>query len=94
MLYFWHRVGNGFLTLLSNMMTNLNLVAAGVGLSVVPASMAGTHPHAIAYRTLAASVKLGAPLTLAYRRHDCGGPTGTFIALVRQLAATQRPSAG
>jgi len=23
--YFWHRVGNGFLTLLSNMMTNLNL---------------------------------------------------------------------
>lgn len=24
-LYFWHRLGNGFLTLLSNMMTNLNL---------------------------------------------------------------------
>jgi len=24
-LYFWHRVGNGFLTLLSNMMTNVNL---------------------------------------------------------------------
>lgn len=24
-LYFWHRVGNGFLTFLSNMMTNLNL---------------------------------------------------------------------
>jgi glycosyltransferase involved in cell wall biosynthesis len=24
-LYFWHRVGNGFLTLLSNMVTNLNL---------------------------------------------------------------------
>jgi glycosyltransferase involved in cell wall biosynthesis len=24
-LYFWHRVGNGVLTLLSNMMTNLNL---------------------------------------------------------------------
>tara|TARA_A100001234_G_scaffold205882_1_gene201919 strand:+ start:531 stop:1226 length:696 start_codon:yes stop_codon:yes gene_type:complete len=24
-LFFWHRVGNGFLTLLSNMMTNLNL---------------------------------------------------------------------
>ena len=24
-LYFWHRVGNGFLTLLSNMMTNINL---------------------------------------------------------------------
>jgi hypothetical protein len=24
-LYFWHRLGNGFLTLLSNMFTNLNL---------------------------------------------------------------------
>ena len=24
-LYFWHRVGNGFLTLVSNMLTNLNL---------------------------------------------------------------------
>lgn len=24
-LYYWHRVGNGFLTLLSNMLTNLNL---------------------------------------------------------------------
>jgi len=24
-LYFWHRAGNGFLTLLSNMLTNLNL---------------------------------------------------------------------
>lgn len=24
-LYFWHRVGNGFLTLMSNMLTNLNL---------------------------------------------------------------------
>ena len=25
MLYFWHRVGNGLLTMLSNMFTNLNL---------------------------------------------------------------------
>jgi hypothetical protein len=24
-LYFWHRLGNGFLTILSNMFTNLNL---------------------------------------------------------------------
>jgi hypothetical protein len=24
-LYFWHRMGNGFLTLLSNVFTNLNL---------------------------------------------------------------------
>jgi len=29
-LYFWHSVGNGFLTLLSNMFTNLNLTDMGV----------------------------------------------------------------
>ncbi len=30
-LYFWHRVGNGFLTLLSNMFTNLNLTDMETG---------------------------------------------------------------
>ncbi|MEF7612639.1 LysR family transcriptional regulator [Aquincola sp. MAHUQ-54] len=72
------------------MMTNLNLVAAGVGLSVVPASMQGAHPHAIVYRPLPASMKLVAPLTLAYRGADADGPTGTFVALVREIAAQYR----
>lgn len=76
------------------MMTNLNLVAAGMGLSLVPASMQGAHPHAIVYRALEASVRLGAPLTLAYRREDCAGPTGTFIALVREIAAQYRARQG
>lgn len=67
------------------MMTNLNLVAAGVGLSVVPASMKGAHNQAIVYRALA-DFKLGAPITLLYREADCDGPTGTFIALARELA--------
>lgn len=30
-LYYWHRVGNGFVTLLSNMFTNLNLTDMEVG---------------------------------------------------------------
>jgi hypothetical protein len=30
-LYFWHRVGNGVLTLLSNMFTNLNLTDMETG---------------------------------------------------------------
>jgi hypothetical protein len=30
-LYFWHSVGNGFLTLLSNMFTNLNLTDMETG---------------------------------------------------------------
>lgn len=68
------------------MMTNINLVAAGAGLSVVPTSMIGTHAHAVVYRPLADAAKLRAPLTLVYRRHDCDGPVGTFLALVRELA--------
>src|SRR5262249_40624065 len=33
-LYFWHRVGNAFLTLLSNMLTNLNLTDMETGYKV------------------------------------------------------------
>ncbi|MCJ0762605.1 LysR family transcriptional regulator [Variovorax terrae] len=69
------------------MMTNLNLVAAGVGVSVVPASMQGQHPHAIVYRALAESARLDAPLTLVYREADCAGPTASFLALMRRIAA-------
>lgn len=72
------------------MSTNINLVAAGVGLSVVPASMRGAHPHAVVYRPIDNRVKLSAPLTLVYRKADCDGPTGTFVALARRVAAAHR----
>lgn len=69
------------------MLSNLNLVAAGAGLSIVPASMQGTHAHAVIYRPLEAAAGLDVPLTLAYRRAGELGPTATFIALLRELAA-------
>lgn len=77
------------------MMTNLNLVAAGVGLSVVPASMQGAQPHAICYRPLAPSVRLDAPLTLAYRagEADAPGAVATFVSLVLGIAARRAGSA-
>ncbi|QIL74308.1 LysR family transcriptional regulator (plasmid) [Diaphorobacter sp. HDW4B] len=68
------------------MMTNVNLVAAGVGLSIVPASIKGSHHQAVVYRSFDPSVNLWAPLTLVYRAHDCDGPLGTFIALAKKLA--------
>lgn len=71
----------------ARMHTNLNLVAAGVGVSVVPASMQGTHAEAIAYRPLKEAGQLDAPLTLVVRSADEVGPTATFTALLRQLAA-------
>ena len=74
------------------MMTNLNLVAAGAGLTVVPASMQGAHPHAVVYRPLSAPAELSAPLTLAFRGDECVGPTATFVTLVRALASSHGPS--
>lgn len=72
------------------MMMNLNLVAAGAGLSVVPASMRGVHAHSIVYRPLQKSAALEAPLTLAYRTADQQGPIATFLALARRIAAAHR----
>ena len=72
------------------MITALNLVAAGAGISVVPASMKEVHSRAVVYRPLARSVRLNAPLTLAYRVADEGGATATFVELVTTLAAETR----
>jgi len=68
------------------MMTNLNLVAAGAGLSVVPASMAGVHPQAIRYLPLAGSHTLDAPLTLVSREDEDSLPAQQFALLLRTQA--------
>src|SRR4029078_11049357 len=68
------------------MITNVNLVAAGVGVSIAPASMQGVHAHAVAYRPLTKSVRLNAPLTLVHRAADDAGPTTTFVDLVKATA--------
>lgn len=77
------------------MMTNINLVAAGAGLSVVPASMQGAHAHSVTYRRLQAGSELEAPITLAFRVDDDSAVTATFLALARNSAAavagTPRP---
>ena len=72
------------------MLTNLNLVAAGVGISVVPASMQGMQAHSVSYRALAQSNRLDAPITLVYRRDDCVGPTKEFVQLARRIAAEMK----
>jgi len=76
------------------MMTNINLVAAGAGLSVVPASMQGAHPHSVSYRRLPADAALEAPITLAFRDDDDPGVKATFLALARRSAAAERAQAG
>jgi DNA-binding transcriptional LysR family regulator len=69
------------------MMTSLNLVAAGVGLTVVPASMKGAHGDTLVYRDLARGVGLDAPLTLLYRTDRQEGALASFVALVGELSA-------
>lgn len=69
------------------MMTNLNLVAAGAGVSVVPASMTGVHAHAIQYFPLGVGAALDAPLTLVSRADEDSLPALQFTALLRQLSA-------
>lgn len=67
--------------------TSLNLVAAGAGVSVVPASMQGQHSQAVVYLPLLESARLEAPLTLVYRSADAGGPVAHFLAIARKTAA-------
>ncbi|WP_296951458.1 LysR family transcriptional regulator [uncultured Massilia sp.] len=50
------------------MLTNISLVAAGAGVSAVPASMQGFHAESVVYCAIAdAPPRLAAPLTLAWR---------------------------
>jgi len=69
------------------MTISLSLVAGGVGLSVVPASMQRAPAATVAYRPLAASAGLDAPLTLVYREDDRSTITTSFVGLVRRLVA-------
>ena len=72
------------------MMTNINLVAAGAGISVVPASMQGAHAHSVAFRRLPADASLQAPITLAFREGEGSGVVATFVRLARRIAAQER----
>jgi DNA-binding transcriptional LysR family regulator len=56
------------------MLTNISLVAAGAGVSVVPASMKGIHEGSVVYCHMRErGPELGAPLTLVCQ-HDCALP--------------------
>ena len=68
------------------MMSNINLVASGTGISVVPASMQGTHAHSVVYRSLAKDAAVEAPITLARREDSDGAICDRFLALARRTA--------
>ena len=68
----------------------LNLVAAGLGLSIVPASLQRMQMDGVTYRRLTGVAQPKAPLHLASRRGDTSSVVRQFLTLVRQTARTYR----
>ncbi|MGO4711635.1 LysR family transcriptional regulator [Bradyrhizobium sp. 2TAF24] len=64
----------------------LNLVAAGLGISVVPASLQRMHLDGVVYRRLKGTAQPTAPLRLATRRGDSSAAVRRFVELVGQTA--------
>jgi DNA-binding transcriptional LysR family regulator len=75
------------------MLTNLNLVAAGIGVSCVPESMRQVATEGVVYAVpeapAAARKLLQAPLTLVYRADESRPIVCSFIAEAQRLAAMQ-----
>jgi DNA-binding transcriptional LysR family regulator len=66
--------------------STLNLVAAGLGVSVVPESLRRLQMDGVVYRRLEETLHLSAPLLLAYRRTENAAAVQRFIELVRSTA--------
>jgi DNA-binding transcriptional LysR family regulator len=65
------------------MLSTLSLVAAGLGVTVVPQSMSRLEAEGVAYRALDPAAELSAPLNLAYRRGEISAAVRRFISLVQ-----------
>jgi DNA-binding transcriptional LysR family regulator len=66
----------------------LNLVAAGFGISLVPASLQRMHLDGVVFRRLKGAVQPIAPLRLATRRGEASAAVRRFAELVRTTAKT------
>ncbi len=68
--------------------STLNLVAAGLGIAIVPASLARMQMDGVVYRPLRSGGQPRAPLLLATRRGDTGAVVRRFLDVVKQMART------
>jgi DNA-binding transcriptional LysR family regulator len=87
-----HRVGFAprVVAEVDQMLTNITLVAAGVGVSVVPASMRDIHREAVFYAEARDAPELSAPLNLATRIGETSPVVANFVRLARELAGAAR----
>jgi DNA-binding transcriptional LysR family regulator len=74
------------------MLTNVTLVAAGVGVSVVPASMRVVHAKDVFYATASDAPNLAAPLTLVTRIGSSSPTLARFMDFARAAGAARRPA--
>jgi len=75
------------------MLTNISLVAAGAGVSAVPASMQGFHLDEVAYcRIRDGGPELRALLTLAFREGALSPAASHFLALARCSVKSRKRS--
>jgi DNA-binding transcriptional LysR family regulator len=68
--------------------STLNLVAAGMGICVVPSSMQRLHLDSVVYRPLSGPHKPKGQLNLAVRNDARASPAAAFLAMVRKDAGT------
>lgn len=68
-------------------LSTLSLVAAGLGVSLVPASLQRLRMDGVVFRALAGAAQPKAPLNLAHRRGETAALVRRFVALVRRTAA-------
>jgi len=69
-----------------NMLTNINLVAAGVGVSVVPASMSCFHQHAVVYSPMDGVKNVKAPITMVQHASQATLIVHNFCQVAKQQA--------
>jgi DNA-binding transcriptional LysR family regulator len=74
-------------------LSTLSLVAAGLGVSLVPASLQMLHMDGVVFRRLKNEPRATAPLNLAYRRSESSAAVRSFIELVRSAASDLRAGA-
>jgi DNA-binding transcriptional LysR family regulator len=72
------------------MLTATNLVVAGVGISLVPASIREIRQQGIVYCPVKDAPSLVAPLTLVYRRGEAEPIVTDFIEISRKFAGNAR----
>jgi DNA-binding transcriptional LysR family regulator len=77
-----------------NNLSRLNLVAAKLGIAIVPASLQRVNIDGVVYRRLKGATHLKIPLNLASRRGDPSAVVRQFLKLVKQSARNYHVNLG